>query len=136
MACARPLADVLAEERRQRRVICVLFADLVGFTGRAERLDVEDIEGFLVPYHELLRAAVDRTGGVVSKFTGDGVMALFGASAAHEDDPERAVRCALEIRDALAGMDDGAERLRVRVGVTTERRWSSWVRRRTRSATS
>jgi class 3 adenylate cyclase/tetratricopeptide (TPR) repeat protein len=120
MACARPLTEGLTEERRERRVISVLFVDLVGFTRRAERLDVEDIEGFLGPYHALLRAAVDRTGGVVSKFAGDGLMALFGAPAAHEDDPERAVRCALEIRDALAaGMEDDADRLQVRAGVTT-----------------
>ena len=66
----------------------------------------------------MLRESVERTGGVVAKLMGDGVMALFGAVAAHEDDPERALRCAMEIRDALAG-DAEAGRLHVRVGVTT-----------------
>jgi class 3 adenylate cyclase len=64
---------------------------------------------------------VDRTGGAVAKFTGDGVMAVFGGVLAHEDDAERAVRCGLMIRDGLAESesDAGDDRLRVRVGVTT-----------------
>ena len=78
-------------------MVSVLFADLAGFTRRSERLDVEDVEGFLAPYFSVLREQVERTGGVVAKFTGDGVMALFGALVAHEDDPERAVRCGLSI---------------------------------------
>jgi class 3 adenylate cyclase len=101
-------------------VVSVLFADLAGFTSRSERLDVEDVEEFLAPYHGLLRVEVERTGGVVAKFTGDGVMALFGAPVAHEDDPERAVRCAIAIRERLAETEgDQPDRLRVRVGVTT-----------------
>ena len=71
----------------------VLFADLAGFTRRSEGLDVEDVEGFLEPYVAVLRREVERTGGLVAKFTGDGMMALFGCGDAHEDDPERAVRC-------------------------------------------
>jgi class 3 adenylate cyclase len=112
---------VAAAERRERRVVSVLFADLVGFTRRSESLDVEDVEGFLAPYQVLLGACVERTGGVVAKFTGDGVMAVFGAVVAHEDDAERAVRCGLLIRDGLADAesDAGDDRLRVRVGVTT-----------------
>ena len=99
----------------------MLFADLVGFTRRSERLDVEDVERFLAPYQALLGGCVERTGGVVAKFTGDGVMAVFGGVVAHEDDAERAVRCGLMIRDGLADAesDAGEERLRVRIGVTT-----------------
>ena len=67
----------------------VLFADLVGFTARAERLDPEDVAAVLRPYHERLRAELERFGGTVEKFIGDAVMALFGAPVAHEDDPER-----------------------------------------------
>ncbi|HET7740905.1 MAG TPA: AAA family ATPase, partial [Mycobacterium sp.] len=100
-------------------MVSVLFADLVGYTSRAETLDVEDVEGFLEPYHRLLGGEVERLGGVVAKFTGDGVMALFGVPAAHEDDPERAVRCAVSIRDRLAEHETGSNRLRVRVGVAT-----------------
>jgi class 3 adenylate cyclase len=119
--CGAPLAPVAGVERRERRVVSVLFADLVGFTRLSERLDVEDVEGFLAPYQALLQGCVERTGGVVAKFTGDGVMAVFGGVAAHEDDPERAVRCGLEIRNGLADVeaDAGEDRLRVRVGVTT-----------------
>jgi class 3 adenylate cyclase/tetratricopeptide (TPR) repeat protein len=99
----------------ERKVVTVLFADLVGFTTRAEQVDIEDVQAFLAPYHAALRREVERTGGVVAKFIGDGMMAVFGAPVAHEDDPERAVRCALAIRDAMA--DAGS--LQVRVGVTT-----------------
>src|SRR6478672_11731853 len=121
MACAAPLDAVAPTKRRERRVVSVVFADLVGFTGRSERLDVEDVERFLAPYQALLGGCVDRTGGAVAKFTGDGVMAVFGGVLAHEDDAERAVRCGLMIRDGLAESesDAGDDRLRVRVGVTT-----------------
>jgi class 3 adenylate cyclase/tetratricopeptide (TPR) repeat protein len=89
----------VAESRRERKVVTVLFADLVGFTARAEVLDPEDVEAILSPYHERLRLELERFGGTVEKFIGDAVMALFGAPLAHEDDPERAVRAALAIRD-------------------------------------
>jgi len=98
--------------------VTVLFADLVGFTGRAERLDPEDVRATLLPYYTSLRGELERYGGTVEKFIGDAVMALFGAPSAHEDDPERAVRAALAIRDALAE-PSGVERLDVRVGITT-----------------
>ena len=103
------------EPRRERKVVTVLFADLVGFTSRAESLDPEDVDAILRPYREQLRSELERHGGTVEKFIGDAVMAVFGAPAAHEDDPERAVRAALAIRDAMS--DDG--RLKVRIAVTT-----------------
>src|SRR5262245_66689282 len=119
-ACGSALTDS-GSGRRERRVVSVVFADLVGFTRRSELLDVEDVERFLAPYQALLAGCVERTGGVVAKFTGDGVMALFGSVVAHEDDAERAVRCGLMIRDGLAERDGAAGdgRLQVRVGVTT-----------------
>ena len=101
MGCAAQLAVAVAE-RRERRIVTTLFADLAGFTRRSESLDVEDVEGFLEPYFAVLREEVERKGGLVAKFTGDGVMALFGALTAHEDDPERAVRCALRSASASA----------------------------------
>ncbi len=101
--------------RRERKIVTVLFADLVGFTSRAETMDPEDVEAILRPYHEGLRATLEHHGGTVEKFIGDAVMAVFGAPTAHEDDPERAVRAALAIRDAIA---EEAE-LEVRVGVNT-----------------
>src|SRR5262249_44123667 len=87
----------------ERKVVTVLFADLVDFTATAERLDPEDIRAFLMPYYGHIRSELERFGGRVEKFIGDAVMALFGAPVAHEDDPERAVRAALAIRDWLAG---------------------------------
>src|SRR5205085_3095171 len=105
----------MAERRRERKVVTVLFADLVGFTARAEELDPEDVEEILAPYHERLRSELERFGGTVEKFIGDAVMALFGAPVAHEDDPERAVRAALAIRDwAREGGD-----VQVRIAVNT-----------------
>jgi class 3 adenylate cyclase/tetratricopeptide (TPR) repeat protein len=100
--------------RRERKVVTVLFADLVGFTSRAETLDPEDVEAILGPYHERLRDELEAHGGTVEKFIGDAVMALFGAPVAHEDDPERAVRAALAIRAAAA--ESGFE---VRIAVNT-----------------
>jgi class 3 adenylate cyclase/tetratricopeptide (TPR) repeat protein len=102
--------------REERKVVTVLFADLVGFTSRAERLDPEDVRALLSPYYARLRSELERFGGTVEKFIGDAVMALFGAPVAHEDDPERAVRAAFAIRDWLA--EEQAE-LRVRIGITT-----------------
>ena len=115
LACAAPLAGA-GSERRERRVVTTLFADLAGFTRRSESLDVEDVEGFLDPYFAVLRDEVERTGGLVAKFTGDGVMALFGAITAHEDDPERGVRCGLAICERVSEL---AGELHVRVGITT-----------------
>src|SRR5438477_4409852 len=99
--------------RRERKVVTVLFADLVGFTARAEQLDPEDVEAILRPYHERLRYELERFGGTVEKFIGDAVMALFGAPIAHEDDPERAVRAALAIRDWA--LEEGIVQVRIAV---------------------
>jgi predicted ATPase/class 3 adenylate cyclase len=100
---------------RERKVVTVLFADLVGFTSRAETLDPEDVEAILRPYHDRLRSELERHGGTVEKFIGDAVMALFGAPAAHEDDPERAVRAALAIQQWAREESE----LEVRIGITT-----------------
>src|SRR5437764_12134925 len=111
----------MAERRRERKVVTVLFADLVGFTSRAEALDPEDVEAILRPFHEQLRAELERHGGTVEKFIGDAVMAVFGAPVVHEDDPERAVRAALAIREAISELNasDQSLDLHVRMGVTT-----------------
>ncbi|HLG08072.1 MAG TPA: adenylate/guanylate cyclase domain-containing protein [Gaiellaceae bacterium] len=104
----------MATQRRERKVVTVVFCDLVGFTAQAESMDPEDVEAILRPYHERVRSELERHGGTVEKFIGDAVMALFGAPTAHEDDPERAVRAALAIRDFAV-----EESLELRVGITT-----------------
>src|SRR4026209_1265429 len=112
--CGTPLPDALSAGRQERKVVTVLFADLVGFTSRSEQMDPEDVRAVLEPYHARLRLELERYGGTVEKFIGDAVMALFGAPTAHEDDPERAVRAALVIRDFA--VEEGLE---LRVGITT-----------------
>ena len=104
-ACGAPLVEVPAPRRRARsaRLVTVLFCDLVGFTARSDQADPEDVGALLRPYHARLRAEIERLGGTLDKFIGDGVMAVFGAPVAHEDDPERAVRCALRM---LAAIDE------------------------------
>jgi len=121
LACAAPLTVPAASRREERKRVSVLFCDLVGFTSRAEHLDVEDVRGLLAPYYPRLRAELERFGGTVEKFIGDAVMAMFGAPTAHEDDPERAVRAALAAREAIAELNqaDPALGLQVRIGVTT-----------------
>ena len=91
-SCGATLVVEREPAREERKVVTVLFADLVGFTSRAEQMDPEDVRAVLEPYHARLRAELERRGGTVEKFIGDAVMALFGAPAAHDDDPERAVR--------------------------------------------
>jgi class 3 adenylate cyclase/tetratricopeptide (TPR) repeat protein len=120
LACATPLATEVTE-REERKVVTVLFADLVGFTSRAERLDPEDVRGMLRPYYARLRSELGRFGGTVEKFIGDAVMAVFGAPVVHEDDPERAVRAAMAIRDAVAELNHAEPDLdlHVRIGINT-----------------
>jgi class 3 adenylate cyclase len=100
--------------RRERKVVTVLFADLVGFTSRAEQMDPEDVDAELTRYQTSVRSELERHGGTVEKFIGDAAMAVFGAPVAHEDDPERAVRAALAVRDWAR-----EEGLEVRIGVNT-----------------
>jgi class 3 adenylate cyclase/tetratricopeptide (TPR) repeat protein len=110
------MAEATATPREERKVVTVLFADLVGFTSRSERLDPEDVRALLSPYYARLRTELERFGGTVEKFIGDAVVALFGAPVAHEDDPERAVRAALAIRDWVL---DQHEDLQLRIAVNT-----------------
>ncbi len=94
----------------------MLFADLVGFTGRAESTDPEQVRELQRSYFGAVAAEVERYGGSVEKYIGDAVMALFGVPQAHDDDAERALHAAAAIREAVAALDEGLE---VRIGVNT-----------------
>jgi class 3 adenylate cyclase/predicted ATPase len=100
----------------ERRLVTVLFADLVGFTPFAEERDPEDVRNTLEHFGELARATVGRYGGTIEKFIGDAVMAVWGTPLAHEDDAERAVRAALELVDSMGTLGPGIE---ARAGVLT-----------------
>ena len=85
-SCGMPLADA-QPSREERKVVTVVFCDLVGSTARAERMDPEDVRALLSDFHDRVRSELERHGGAVEKFIGDAVVAVFGAPAAHEDDP-------------------------------------------------
>ncbi|MDQ3671799.1 MAG: AAA family ATPase [Actinomycetota bacterium] len=118
MACAQPLVAE-APTGEERKVVSVLFVDLVGFTDRSDRADPEDVRATLRPYHERVKADIERFGGTVEKFIGDAVMAVFGAPVAHEDDAERAVRAALRILETMAELRSEGLDVAVRAAVTT-----------------
>ncbi len=100
----------------ERKVVTVLFADLVGSTQIAAGLDPEDLRAVMSRYHDAVAGVITAHGGTLEKFVGDAVLALFGYPAAHEDDPERALRAAVAVRDAVARLEGSLE---LRVGVTT-----------------
>src|SRR6476620_12671746 len=100
--------------REQRKVVTVLFCDLVGSTALGESTDPEALRARMRRYFADLRAILERHGGAVEKFVGDAVMAVFGIPVAHEDDALRAVRAAWEMREAVS-----AHGLAARIGVNT-----------------
>jgi class 3 adenylate cyclase len=119
--CGRPLAAPEAGLAAERKVVTVLFCDLVGSTARADGVDPEDVHAWLAAYYGLLRAVLERHQGTVEKFIGDAVMAVFGAPLAHEDDAERAVRAGLAVLAAVkrANESSAGPELVVRIGIAT-----------------
>jgi class 3 adenylate cyclase len=116
LACGHALEAESAGAQDERRIVSVVFVDLVGFTGRSEKLDPEDVAAILTPYHDHVRRELESFGGTVEKFIGDAIMAVFGAPTAFGDDAERAVRGALAVRDSVHELD---ERVEVRIAVNT-----------------
>ena len=112
-ACGGPLGEP-GRVGEERRIVSILFVDLVGSTERAESLDPEDVRAFLTPYYEQVRTRLQSFGGRVEKFIGDAVMGVFGAPTAYGDDPERAVRAALAVRDWAE-----EDNVQVRIAVNT-----------------
>jgi class 3 adenylate cyclase/tetratricopeptide (TPR) repeat protein len=119
--CGAALALPPAGTREERKVVTVVFVDLVGSTARAEASDPEDVRALLSVYHERAKEQLESFGGTVEKFIGDAVVAVFGAPASHEDDPERAVRAALAVREAVTLLNEEApdRDLHVRIAVNT-----------------
>src|SRR5579885_3880948 len=110
----------------ERRVVTVMFADITGSTPLADRLDPEDLRAILTGYFNLMAEQIRKHGGTVEKYIGDAVMAVFGAPITHEDDPDRAIRAALDMQEALTrfneqrqSLDPEATRLQMRIGINT-----------------
>ena len=114
-SAARP-RPATTEPEAERRLVTVLFADLVGFTPFAEERDAEEVRETLSRYFDLSQQVIARYGGTVEKFIGDAVMAVWGAPVAFEDDAERAVRAGLELIDAVQALGGG---IQARAGVLT-----------------
>jgi class 3 adenylate cyclase len=112
-------ADVSAQPA-ERRQLTVMFCDLVGSTALSARLDPEELRAVIGGYHHCCAAVIERAGGFVAKYMGDGVLAYFGYPRADERDAERAVRAGLALVEGVAGVDTAARtRLQVRVGIAT-----------------
>jgi len=107
--------------REERKLVSVLFVDLVGFTSRSDRADPEDVRDTLQGFHASAKREIERFGGTVEKFIGDAVMAVFGAPVAQSDDSERAVRAGLRVVEAVAELnrDRPGHPLEVRAAVNT-----------------
>src|SRR5215211_6979972 len=121
-APAAPPAPPLAlEPAAERRLVSVLFADLVGFTARSADQDPEETRELLSRYFDTCRRLIELYGGTVEKFIGDAVMAVWGTPGATEDDAERAVGAALDLVTAVSALGDeaGEQELRARAGVLT-----------------
>ena len=124
LACGAELAGPAEPRRQVRKTVTILFSDVTGSTELGERLDAEALRRVMASYFDEMRAVLERHGGTVEKFIGDAIMAVFGIPVAHEDDALRAVRAAVEMRAALAELNDDLERrhavrLRVRTGINT-----------------
>src|SRR5512140_2389591 len=112
-SCASALTLTVAS-REQRKTVTVLFCDVTGSTELGERLDPEALRALLARYFDRMKLIVERHGGTVEKFIGDAVMAVFGVPVLHEDDALRALRAAVEMREAFPELG-----IQGRVGVTT-----------------
>jgi class 3 adenylate cyclase len=110
MGCATRLAP-FGPAREVRKTVSVIFCDVTGSTALAERLDPESLRDVQSRYFDAMRVAIERHGGTVEKYIGDAVMAVFGIPEIHEDDPLRAVRAAMEMRDALGALNEEIEHL-------------------------
>jgi class 3 adenylate cyclase/tetratricopeptide (TPR) repeat protein len=121
LAATAPASAPASTPAAERRLVSVLFADLVGFTTLSESRDAEEVRELLSRYFDTCRRLIELYGGTVEKFIGDAVMAVWGTPVATEDDAERAVRAALDLVTAVGALGEelGAENLKARAGVLT-----------------
>ena len=112
------IPEAKPQDTAERRQVTVVFSDLVGSTALSARMDPEDLREVISAYQKCVAATVQRFGGFVAKYMGDGVLVYFGYPQAHEDDAERAVQAGLELVQAVEGLKSGA-RLQTRVGIAT-----------------
>jgi hypothetical protein len=110
-------AEPRAPDTAERRQVTVMFSDLVGSTALSARMDPEDLREVITAYQKCVTGTVERFGGFVAKYMGDGVLVYFGYPQAHEDDPERAVRAGLELIQSVGKLESTAP-LQTRVGIT------------------
>ena len=113
-----PTGEAKAQDTAERRQVTVMFSDLVGSTALSGRMDPEDLREIISAYQKCVAETVQRFGGYVAKYMGDGALIYFGYPQAHEDDAERAVRSALELIRAVGGLKSSAP-LQTRVGIAT-----------------
>ena len=114
-ACGAAVGTGAEPAREVRKTVTVLFCDVVGSTQLGERFDPEILRGLMARFYAAIREPVERHGGTVEKVIGDALVAVFGIPSVHEDDALRAVRAALEMRDAVAAMGE----IQARIGVNT-----------------
>ena len=114
-----PSATPRAAESAERRQVTVMFSDLVGSTALSGRMDPEDLREVISAYQKCVAETVQRFGGFVAKYMGDGVLIYFGYPQAHEDDPERATRAGLRLVTAVGDLKDTHAPLQTRVGIAT-----------------
>jgi class 3 adenylate cyclase/tetratricopeptide (TPR) repeat protein len=124
LACGSPLAAARGARRETRKTVTVVFCDLIESTPLGEQLDAETYRRVISRYFLEVSGALERHGGTVEKFIGDAVMAVFGIPTLHEDDALRAVRAAVELREAIGGLNEDLHReygieLGLRTGITT-----------------
>jgi len=122
--CSECGASLAVSETQGRKIVTILFSDVTGSTSLGERLDPESLRGVMGRFYDIARSVVARHGGVVEKFIGDALMAVFGVPSVHEDDALRAVRAALDLVRELEGVNDELEvaygvRLAIRTGINT-----------------
>ena len=119
-SCGAPLVAEPVGPQEERKVVSILFVDVVGSTARADGADPEDVRGWMRPYHSRIKREIERFGGTLEKFIGDAVVAVFGAPVAHEHDAERAVLAALRAVEAIDQLNEEENlEIEVRAGVAT-----------------